>query len=277
KPNAKIAAAREKKDKLNAAKTTTKHAGEEDSAAPRRKRVWKNQEIDNSGSEGTISITPLRQASPKPIEEGVSSAPKATTGTVARETHPVNTEKEVLELSENTRLPTPPVINVTQPSSQARTGPSPDGVAFSNANSIHSIHQEEGGSSVEHQFVPEWGLRDDMRVEKIKALEGEIEPKYRFLTDAEEKVRHLEEENRNSEYRKIIAIPVGLCYTAGWLGGLSLGKTKDQIAPILSETRNLDIKGSKTWKDNHRELFTKQCPFIQKVVDSYRLPIEALL
>ncbi|GKC58529.1 hypothetical protein Tco_1086127, partial [Tanacetum coccineum] len=244
---------------------------------------------------------------------GISSAPKATARTVAGETRPVNTKKEVVELSENTRLPTPPVINATQPSSHARIGPSPDGVTFSNANPIHSIHQEEGGSSVEHQFVPErasqfsrkcvlsqgellkwhkrlnsehvdlhnWSdvqleelnrLRDDLRremlknngltkqlslletihlsssgqVEKIKALEGEIGPKSRLLTDAEEKVRHLEEENHNSEYRKIITIPVGLCYTAGWLGGLSLGKTKDQIAPILSETRNLDIKGSKT-------------------------------
>ncbi|GJR74490.1 hypothetical protein Tco_0086855, partial [Tanacetum coccineum] len=32
-------------------------------------------------------------------------------------------------------------------------------------NSIHSVHNEdEGGSIVEHQFMPEWGLRDDLRI-----------------------------------------------------------------------------------------------------------------
>ncbi|GKE84760.1 hypothetical protein Tco_1558502, partial [Tanacetum coccineum] len=123
----------------------------------------------------------------------------------------------------------------------------------------------------------DWRLIASGQVEKIKALKGEIEPKSRLLTDVEEKVRHLEEENRklvsdlavaeidrhkliryfipdvvkkllaSSEYRKSIAIPVGLCYTTGWLGGLSLGKTEDQIARVLSETRNLDIEGSKTW------------------------------
>ncbi|GKE84761.1 hypothetical protein Tco_1558503 [Tanacetum coccineum] len=174
KANAKIVAAREKKDKLNASKATTKRAGEEDSDAPRRKRARKNQKIANSGSEGTIFITPLRQASPKFVEEGVSSSPKATAGTVAGGTHPLNTEKEVIELSENTCLPTPPVISATQPSLHARTGPSPDGVAFSDANSIHSIHQGEGGISGEHQFVPGWGLRDDMRVSSVRACKEMI-------------------------------------------------------------------------------------------------------
>ncbi|GJW29367.1 hypothetical protein Tco_0046242 [Tanacetum coccineum] len=273
KPNAKIAAAREKKDKLNAAKTTTKHAGEEDSAAPRRKRVWKNQEIDNSGSEGTISITPLRQASPKPVEEGVSSAPKATAGTVAGETHPVNTEKEVVELSENTHLPTPPVINATQPSSHARTGPSPDGVAFSNGD-VQLEELNRLRDNLRREMLKNNGLTKQLSL--LETIHLSCPDREHELMDQLKEVKK-ERDDWRSEYRKIIAIPVGLCYTAGWLGGLSLGKTKDQIAPILSETRNLDIKGSKTRKDNHRELFTKQCPFIQKVVDSYRLPIEALL
>ncbi|GJR18107.1 hypothetical protein Tco_0966634 [Tanacetum coccineum] len=39
-----------------------------------------------------------------------------------------------------------------------------------------------------------------------------------------------------------------LCFTAGWLGVLSLDKTEDQIDSFLSETRDLDIKGSKSWE-----------------------------
>ncbi|GJX84270.1 hypothetical protein Tco_0335044 [Tanacetum coccineum] len=58
------------------------------------------------------------------------------------------------------------------------------------------------------------------------------------------------------EYRKSLVVPIGLCFTAGWLGGLNLGKNEDEVASMLSETSNLDIEGSKTWKDKHRELFT---------------------
>ncbi|GJX61832.1 reverse transcriptase domain-containing protein [Tanacetum coccineum] len=41
--------------------------------------------------------------------------------------------------------------------------------------------------------------------------------------------------------------------------------------------RNLDIEGSKTWKDKHHELFTMQYPYVQKIVDAYRLLVDALI
>nr|GEW88549.1 hypothetical protein [Tanacetum cinerariifolium] len=370
KSNAKFDAAREKKDRLNAGKVLAKYAREESFAAPYKRRVLKNQEVVNSGSKGTISITPIHQASPKPVEEGVTFAPKATTRIVVGEAHLVNLERVVIELSENTRPPTPPVISVTHPSSHVQT-----------ANSIHSTHQEEGGSSAKHQFVLEWGLRDDMRVSSVRFLgkcvlsQGEQLKKHERLngehvalhnqSDVQlEELSHLKndlqremqtnnglnkqlslldsahsscqdrehelmdqlkeaEKDRDdwrvtasgkwkelkfwnerlspslevvyhklvrdfipivvkkllasSEYRKNIEIPVVLCYTVGWLGGLSPGKIEDEIAQVLSETRNLDIKGSKTWKDKHHELFTKHYPFIQKIVESYRLHMDTLL
>ncbi|GJS87317.1 hypothetical protein Tco_0769953 [Tanacetum coccineum] len=203
KPNSKITAAREKKDKLNATKTIAKRVGEGNSTAPHKKRVQKNQKVANSGFEGTISITPLHQASPKPVEEGVTSAPKATAGTVAGGTHPVDPEREVVELSKNTRPPTPSVMSVTQPS--------PDGVAFFDVVSDLA----------------------DAKMDRHKLIRD-------FIPDVVKKLLS------SSEYQKSIVIPVGLCYTVGWLGGLSLGKTEDQIAQVLSETRNLDIEGSKT-------------------------------
>nr|GEU32719.1 hypothetical protein [Tanacetum cinerariifolium] len=75
-------------------------------------------------------------------------------------------------------------------------------------------------------------------------------------------------------HRFSLAIPIGLCFTAGWL---ILGRKEEEIAAMLSETINLDIEGSKTWKEKHRELFTKQYTYVQKIVDSYRLPVDALL
>nr|GEW54729.1 hypothetical protein [Tanacetum cinerariifolium] len=48
------------------------------------------------------------------------------------------------------------------------------------------------------------------------------------------------------EYRKSLAGPVQLCFTAGWLGGHGFGRTEEAIGQILSETENLDIEGSKS-------------------------------
>ncbi|GJW93049.1 hypothetical protein Tco_0172721 [Tanacetum coccineum] len=42
------------------------------------------------------------------------------------------------------------------------------------------------------------------------------------------------------EYHKSLAAPISLCFTVGWLGGLSLGKNEEEIAAMLSETSDLD-------------------------------------
>nr|GEZ59590.1 hypothetical protein [Tanacetum cinerariifolium] len=44
------------------------------------------------------------------------------------------------------------------------------------------------------------------------------------------------------EYQKSLVVPIGLCSTAGWLGGLSLGKEEEEISAMLSETSDLDIE-----------------------------------
>nr|GEU45334.1 hypothetical protein [Tanacetum cinerariifolium] len=98
------------------------------------------------------------------------------------------------------------------------------------------------------------------QVEKIRNLEKDLEPKTQQLIVAEGKVRVLESEklavltqlaqaeaDRNFffkefipavvkrfhtsvEYQKSLAAPVQLCFTTGWLGDLSLGRTEDQVA-----------------------------------------------
>ncbi|GKC35066.1 hypothetical protein Tco_1047450 [Tanacetum coccineum] len=115
KSNFKIVAAREKKDQQNLVKAQAKHAGERGSIAPRKKRARRNQEPISSGSEGTISATPPYQAASKPIDETNTSILKDTTGSAAIGPQKANVEREVVDLSENTRLSTPPIITI-QPS-----------------------------------------------------------------------------------------------------------------------------------------------------------------
>ncbi|GKC76603.1 hypothetical protein Tco_1127377 [Tanacetum coccineum] len=78
------------------------------------------------------------------------------------------------------------------------------------------------------------------------------------------------------EYQKSLVVPIKLCFNAGWLGGLGLGHKEEEIAAMLANTSDLDIKGSKVWKDKQRELFMKQYPYVQKVADSYHLPLDDL-
>ncbi|GKF81581.1 hypothetical protein Tco_0240183, partial [Tanacetum coccineum] len=91
KPDSKIVAAREKKDKQNLAK------------------AHRNQVPASSGSKRTISITPLHYAAPNPADETVTSVPKNTIGGTATGPSTENIKKEVVDLSENTRVPTPPI------------------------------------------------------------------------------------------------------------------------------------------------------------------------
>ena len=41
------------------------------------------------------------------------------------------------------------------------------------------------------------------------------------------------------EYRRNLAASVGMCFTAGWLGGLCLGSTEDEIVTFLSESHDI--------------------------------------
>ncbi|GJX51011.1 hypothetical protein Tco_0277856 [Tanacetum coccineum] len=120
----------------------------------------------------------------------------------------------------------------------------------------------------------DWRQTASEQVEMIKKLEETLEPKSKQLADAEGRIKVLEGEKTTL---KSLAVPIGLCFAAGWLGGLSLGMKQEEIAAMLSETSNLDIEGSKAWKDKHRKLFTKQYPYVQKVADSYRLLVDALM
>ncbi|GJU26008.1 ribonuclease H-like domain-containing protein [Tanacetum coccineum] len=79
------------------------------------------------------------------------------------------------------------------------------------------------------------------------------------------------------KYSQSLAAQVSLCFTSRWLGGLSLGRSEDQVAQFLAGTKDLDIEGSKSREDKHRELFTKQYPYIKKVADSYLLSVADLM
>ncbi|GJZ95846.1 hypothetical protein Tco_0668180 [Tanacetum coccineum] len=137
----------------------------------------------------------------------------------------------------------------------------------------------------------EWRETASGQVEKIQGLEEKVGVLEREKLVFSDKVVQADADRKklvrefilvkrlhmSVEYRQSLAAPVSSCFTAGWLGGLSLGRTEEQITQILSESKDLDIEGSKTWEDQHPELFTKSYPYIQKIADSYNLLMSELL
>ncbi|GKC79767.1 hypothetical protein Tco_1130541 [Tanacetum coccineum] len=335
------------KDQQNLAKAQAKRDGEGDSEASRKiRRVRKNPRLDHSGSDETLSPAPLNHAAPNDVRDPLTVVPNDAARAVA------NVEKEVVDLSCNTRVTTPPAtVNQSSPSLEHDDTHEH---SASDANSFHSTHHEDTEEgTVDRQFVPNWGLSDDLRictfrackelfshlatpteeeflgnltnvkvvsrayqslgqcvllqVERIKVLEEALEPKSVQLATAEGKVKVLEDEkaalrakldqaekdrhklvrefiptvvkklHTSIEYRQSLAAPVSLCSTAGWLGGLSLGRIEDQIAVMLSKTQDLDIEGSKLWEAKHRDLFTMQYAYVQKFGASYHLLVDELM
>ncbi|GJX80063.1 hypothetical protein Tco_0328212 [Tanacetum coccineum] len=162
-PNSKIAAAREKKEHQNLVKAQAKRARERGLVAPRKKKVCRNQEPIGSRSEGVIPATPLYHVAQK-LDATTTAIPKDTTGNAATKAQGVNVEREIMDLSGNTHVPTPLVI-VTQPSVHTEHDDARYNVVFFDAHSFHSTHHEDTDEDVvDHWFMPDWGLYDDLRI-----------------------------------------------------------------------------------------------------------------
>ncbi|GKB02721.1 hypothetical protein Tco_0830810 [Tanacetum coccineum] len=149
KPNPKIVAAWERKEKQNLAKAGAKHDGAEANEGPKKKqRVQKHHVSIQSGSEGTLSITHLQQAEPAVARK--STPPMDAVAGASF--------KEVVDLNGNTLVPTPPAAT-TQPS--AHTEP-PN-------TQEHAASDGHEGEPVNNRYVPNWGLHNDLRVCTLRA------------------------------------------------------------------------------------------------------------
>ncbi|GJZ06695.1 hypothetical protein Tco_0540488 [Tanacetum coccineum] len=322
KPNPKITVAKEKNKAKALAKLQAKRAREGASEAPRKKRkVRPNQEPDLSGSEKTLSPTPLHQAAPQNEEE------PATANTGLRDDLRICTFRACKELVSHLETPAEEEFlgNLTNAEVMSRAYQSlgqyvlsqgellkrhkqlnHDYVDLRNRSDVRLVELNCLRNSLQNEMQANDGLNKrlalldsahsscldrerelmDMLKDMEKALENEKAYLETRLAQADVDRQQLVWEfipsvvkrlHTSVEYQKSLAVPVSLCFTAGWLGGLSLGRTEDQIATMLSETRDLDITGSKSWEARHRELFTMQCPYVQKVDDSYHLSIVDLM
>nr|GEV39978.1 hypothetical protein [Tanacetum cinerariifolium] len=221
------------------AKAQAKRAGEGGSVTPQKKRVWKNQEPARSGSKGTLSATTLHQAVPTTIDATTATTLKDITWKASPDTH----------LGELDCLR--PYL---QRQMQINDGLSKKFVLLDNAYSTCSERERELTDRLKdmEKEMDDW---KQTASEQIQVLESEKSVLVAELAQAEMDSHKLIWEfiptvvkrlHTSVEYQKSLAAPVSLCFTTGWLGGLSLGKNQEEIAAMFFETSNLDIEGSKT-------------------------------
>ncbi|GKB24034.1 reverse transcriptase domain-containing protein, partial [Tanacetum coccineum] len=266
KPNSKIAAARKEKDKQSLAKAQTKHTGEESSAAPRKKRARKNQEAVNSGSDRTISITPLHHASPKLVDEIMTSAPKTTIGIIAGESQTANIEKEPdpslerVGLSDSKLLfalhsfsaglastnfsvfPVQPTLSILHIRKREEARLNMNTLSDFQLeelnrlrNDLQKVMQTNDGLSKQISLLDSvYSSSEDKECEladQLKEMEKERDNWRRTTSEQVEQIKAeidchklirefisevMKRLHASSEYRKSLAIPVGLCFTVGW-------------------------------------------------------------
>ncbi|GKA09086.1 hypothetical protein Tco_0688417 [Tanacetum coccineum] len=257
-----------------------KRAGEASSEALQKKKVQKIGEPAGLKSERTISVTPLHQADLKPLNE-------------ATESRPNDIEKNVVE-----------------------HGNTQEYVDLFDAHSFHSVHDEDNDKDTdEHRFAELLKRHERLNHDHLELLNRDetqlVELNRsriwsgRGMNGDEQRLIRWKKENNlketlglslksysilrdfvltaisrlitSVEYQKSLAVPIGLCFSAGWLVGLSLGQKEEEIDVVTTNTNNLNIEGLKVCKEKYHELFTMQYPYIQKIVDSYRLLFDALM
>ncbi|GKC23829.1 hypothetical protein Tco_1025979 [Tanacetum coccineum] len=179
-------------DQQKLAKAQAKHAEEGGSAAPHKKRkVCKNQEPDRSGSEGTLFPTPLHCVGPTNEEEPITIVLNDTTG------NDNNVEREIVDLSGNTRVTTSSVT-INWPSPHPEHHDTHEHMDF-DAYSFNSTHHED----TEEDTVDRRSCqtKDFVMIcvfahsELAKScLEERLEPQSTQLADAEGRVKVLDGE-----------------------------------------------------------------------------------
>nr|GEY55167.1 hypothetical protein [Tanacetum cinerariifolium] len=246
--------------------------------------------------EDTLSATPLNQAIPEII---------SNPATVASEVLP-QVEKEVVDLSGNKRVSSPPVIDVPPLPRQEHH----------DTHEIHSQSSHHGSEDepVRNRYVPNRRLRNDLHVCTFRACKELVS---HLATSAEDEflgalsnvelnhdyvdlqnrndahlleldhlrssVRRTEQENEglNNKLSLIKSAHSGSCSSVELARSeIDRQKLVREFIPVVVRRLHTSVEYRKALavpETKHKELFAKQYPYVQKVADSYLLPMADLL
>ncbi|GJW56187.1 hypothetical protein Tco_0102918 [Tanacetum coccineum] len=158
-------------EKLALSKTQLKCTGEGGSEAPRKKKARKAKDVVASNSKKTTFVHLIRQANLKPLDETITSHLKGLQLECRR--WGVFGPPEIVW---RRRLLTSVRVLASLPPCQhrstrgARDSYRPSYLVPRVAHSFHYVHDEENYKDAPtRRFVPDWGLRDDLRIFPFRA------------------------------------------------------------------------------------------------------------
>nr|GEV98277.1 hypothetical protein [Tanacetum cinerariifolium] len=106
------------------------------------------------------------------------------------------------------------------------------------AHSYNSIHEEDNNEDADdHRYI--LGLRV-LKEDKVR-LVGQVAQSGMARQGVIQEFTIVSRLLTSVEYQK--SLSNDLCYTTGWLRGLSLGRKEEEIPAILTNTSNIDIEG----------------------------------
>jgi hypothetical protein len=87
-------------------------------------------------------------------------------------------------------------------------------------------------------------------------------------------VKRLQE---SDEYQMAWGNVFNAAIDAGWLEGVKVGRTTEQIEEIVNTASGFDMSGALNFRSAYDAMFPKQFPFVDKIVASHRLPLADLM
>ncbi|PWA98913.1 transposase (putative), gypsy type [Artemisia annua] len=81
----------------------------------------------------------------------------------------------------------------------------------------------------------------------------------------------------SDEYQMAWAGVFNAALDAGWLAGLKLGRSEEEVAAYVAGNANFDMAGVESFRADYDEMFVRPFPYIERVASSFRLPLADIM
>ena len=59
----------------------------------------------------------------------------------------------------------------------------------------------------------------------------------------------------------------------GWLEGVKIGRTDDQVDALIASSKGFDLQGALNFRASFDAMFSRQFPYVEKITSSFCLPL----
>ena len=134
-----------------------------------------------------------------------------------------------------------------------------------------NAQQAERVRELEAKLTASEGEKNQLMREKedfaVRCGEGEV-ARHRLIRDYFPTfVRRL---LQSAEYKQSLSVPFNLAIDAGWVKGISEGKSSEEVQAILEAVPHVDAGAPEKLFSIYDELFVKRYPFVDKVSQAFR-------